>query len=259
MRKDQYQRHNDLIVDQFTKQAIPFSTRPSHSEYLDLIMELTKVTSNDTVLDVACGPGLVSCAFAATAKHVTGIDLVPAMIERAKVLQQDKKLSNLTWKTGDALPLPFPDGSFSIVITRYSFHHLMDPLAVWKEMTRVAKSEGRVAVIDVFTSSKKQAMAYDQMEKLRDSSHVRALRLEELQRMATKTGLIRLEKKFYRLEIPLEQQLKESFPESSEDADKIRKMVSDDVGKDTLGVQAQWKDKELYVSIPVAIIVGIKS
>jgi len=251
-------KHKDLILDQFTKQAIPFANRPSHSEYLDLIMETTGVTSKDTVLDVACGPGLVSCAFAKAAKHVTGIDLVPAMIERAKVLQLERKLSNLSWKIGDVLPLPYRDASFSIVVTRYSFHHFMNPQAVWMEMVRVAKSNGKVAVIDVFTSSSGQAEAYDRLEKLRDPSHVRTLLLSELQKMAKETGLSQLETNFYRLEIPLEQQLKASFPKTPEDADEIRKMVAEDIGKDTLGVRACRKGNEICVSIPIVIITGNK-
>jgi len=258
MRDRKNKKHNNLILDQFTKQAIPFSTRPSHSEYLDLILETTGVTPHDTVLDVACGPGLVSCAFAKVAQHVTGIDLVPAMIERAKVLQQERKLSNLSWKTGDVLPLPYPDSSFSIVVTRYSFHHFIDPRAVWMEMVRVAKPNGRVAVVDVFTSSVEQAKAYDRMEKLRDPSHARTMLLSELQETTKETGLTQLESNFYRLDIPLEQQLKASFPKTPEDADKVRKMVSEDIGKDTLGVQACRKSDELYVSIPIVIISGNK-
>jgi ubiquinone/menaquinone biosynthesis C-methylase UbiE len=85
--------------------------------------ELSEVNKNDTVLDIACGPVLVTTAFATKAKHVTGIDITPAMIDKAKEIQKDKKLENISWKIGDATNLPFDDESFSIVITRYSFHH----------------------------------------------------------------------------------------------------------------------------------------
>ena len=65
---------------------MPFSQQQAHSKksFLNLLLEMSGVGPEDTVLDVACGPGLVACAFAARAKHVTGIDLTPAMIERAK-------------------------------------------------------------------------------------------------------------------------------------------------------------------------------
>jgi ubiquinone/menaquinone biosynthesis C-methylase UbiE len=111
----------------------------------------------DTVLDVACGPGLVACTLAEVAQHVTGIDLTPAMIEQAQARQKAKGLMNLTWLVGDAVPLPFPETAFSVVVTRYSFHHFLDPKAVLAEMVRVCSPAGRVAVIDVFTSSPEQA------------------------------------------------------------------------------------------------------
>jgi len=164
-----------LIVDQFTRQAVPFAQMPDHSP--ELILATSEVGPTDTVLDVACGPGVLACAFAQVARHVTGIDLAPAMIDRAKALQQSHSLANLTWRIGDVLPLPLPDASFSLVFTHYSFHHFLDPKAVLAEMVRVCSPGGRVAVVDVFTSSPEQAEAFNRMERLRDPSHVRALSL----------------------------------------------------------------------------------
>src|SRR2546427_11769385 len=108
--------HRDLIVDQFTKQAIPYSTAAGiqDREALALIVEATRAGADDTVLDVACGPGLVVCAFAAVVRHAIGIDLTPAMIERARALAAEKGLGNVTWQVGDGLPLPFASASFSI-------------------------------------------------------------------------------------------------------------------------------------------------
>src|SRR4029077_9768027 len=97
------------------------------------------------------GPRRVACSVAEVARHVTGLDLTPAMIEQAQARQRSKGLTNLTWLVGDAVPLPFPDASFSVVSTRYSFHHFLDPEAVLAEMVRVCSPGGRVAVIDVFT------------------------------------------------------------------------------------------------------------
>src|SRR5262245_59875399 len=108
--------HRDTIVEQFTKQATPFSTAPGirDEEALQLVVEAAGGGADDTVLDVACGPGLVVCAFARVVRHATGIDITPAMIERAKLLQQEKGLRNVSWHVGDVLRLPFPDASFSI-------------------------------------------------------------------------------------------------------------------------------------------------
>src|SRR5919204_2864419 len=110
-------KHSELILDQFTRQAVPFSTAPSikDEQALNLVVEFAGTTANDTVLDVACGPGLLLLAFARVARRAVGIDLTPAMLDRARVLQREKGLTNLDWVRGDGLVMPFPDGAFSMV------------------------------------------------------------------------------------------------------------------------------------------------
>lgn len=78
--------HNDSIISQFTKQAVPFVQMSQHSNQygLNLMLKLSDPKHVDIVLDVTCGPGLVACEFAKIVGHVVGIDLTPAMIEQAK-------------------------------------------------------------------------------------------------------------------------------------------------------------------------------
>src|SRR5438445_326574 len=110
---DQAAEHQRLILEQFTKQAVPFAQMQNHSP--ELLLAASGAGPEDTVLDVACGPGLLSCAFAKLTRHVTGIDLTPAMIEQAKAMQQSDGLTNLSWHLGDVQSLPFADASFSLV------------------------------------------------------------------------------------------------------------------------------------------------
>ena len=79
-------KHSELILDQFTRQAVPFATAPSIKDEaaLRLIVEFSGAGPDDTVLDVACGPGLVVCAFARVVRHATGIDVTPAMLDQAR-------------------------------------------------------------------------------------------------------------------------------------------------------------------------------
>jgi len=246
-----------LVLDQFTRQAVPFARMPAHSndEANRLLAEMAQVGPEDTVLDVACGPGLVACTLAEVARHVTGLDLTPAMIEQAQARQRSRGLTNLTWLVGDAVPLPFPDASFSVVVTRYSFHHFLDPKAVLSEMVRVCAPGGRVAVIDVFTSGPEQAEAYNRVEKLRDPSHVRALPLEELTGLFQDAGLRGVKTGFYKLEVPLEELLSRSFPNPG-DADRIRRTFADDIGVDRLGVGAHRRDGDIHFAFPIVVIVG---
>ena len=260
MKNKEQNSHDSLIIDQFTKQAVPFAKMlaQSNEESTKLLIRMSQLSKSDTVLDVACGPGLLACALAPHAQNVTGIDLVPAMIEKAQKTQQEKSLSNIDWKIGEILPLPFVDSSFSVVVCRYAFHHFLKPEAVLKEMIRVAKPKGKVAVIDVFTSSSAQSDVYDKVEKLKDPSHVRTLPLAELQTMALRAGLINSKVEFYRIEFGLEDNLKASFPEKKSDIDKIRQAVIADIGKDKIGMGACRKGNDVCLSFPIVTIVGEK-
>jgi ubiquinone/menaquinone biosynthesis C-methylase UbiE len=222
-----------------------------------LILAASHVGPTDTVLDVACGPGVLACAFAQVAHHLTGIDLTPAMIDRAKALQLSHDLANMTWHIGDVLPLPFPDASFSLVFTRYSFHHFLDTKAVLAEMVRVCSPGGRIAVVDVFTSSTEQAEAFNRMEKLRDPSHVWALSLEELTVLFQEAGLQSVRRQFYKHGFDLEAVLKGSFPRPG-DADRIRQLFMDDLGINRLELGIHRREGEMHFAYPIVILVGYR-
>jgi ubiquinone/menaquinone biosynthesis C-methylase UbiE len=249
-------KHNQAIVEQFSQQAIPFSELPGHSQSIQMLIELSGVMTSDDVLDVACGPGLVACEFALHAGHVTGIDITPQMIEQAKERQKDKQLSNLSWQVGDVLPLPFPDAHFSIVLTRYSFHHFLNPADVLAEMLRVCKPGGKVMVIDVVQPPEK-VEAYDQLEKLRDPSHVHALTPSEMASIAVASGLSNVKTARYKVEGELEAQLSASFPNPG-DADKIREMFRTDLKLDRMGIDVHRHGNEIHFAVPILIMVGEK-
>jgi ubiquinone/menaquinone biosynthesis C-methylase UbiE len=248
--------HQDLILDQFTKQAIPFATAPGikDEEALQLVVDFTGAGPHDTVLDVACGPGLLACAFARVVRHATGIDLTPAMIEQARRLQQEKGLTNISWQVGDVLPLPYSDASFSIVTSRFAFHHFQDPRAVLAEMRRVCTPGGKVVVIDVTASpDPEKAAAYNRMEKLRDPSHVRGLTLAELAQIFRQNALPTPRQTFYRLEGEVEDLLRRSFPNPG-DADKIRQTFVKALDDDGLGMDVRRQGDKIRFAYPIAVL-----
>ena len=252
--------HRDLILDQFSRQAVPFSTAAGikDEQALRLIVELTGAGPADTALDVACGGGIVVCALAKVVKHATGIDLTPAMLERARGLAAEQGLTNVTWKQGDVLPLPYPDGSFSLVTSRFAFHHFLDPKAVLAEMKRVCAPGGRVAVIDTETSPDPvKAAEFNRMEKLRDPSHVRAMPLAELQALFAGVGLPAPRRGGYRLESELESLLGRSFPLPG-DADKIREIFAASLGDDRLGIPLLREGERIHYAYQIAILVADK-
>jgi ubiquinone/menaquinone biosynthesis C-methylase UbiE len=249
-------KHHERILDQFTRQAVPFSTAPAirNQEALNRIVELAGAGPEDTVLDVACGPGLLVCDFARVVRHATGIDLTPAMLEQARELQRQQGLENVTWQQGDVLPLPYEDGEFSIVSTRFAIHHFLEPLAVLKEMRRVCRRGGRIVVADS-APARDKADAFNAVERLRDPSHVRAVPVEELREMFVSVGLGEPRVENYRLEGELEDLLRRSFPNEG-DADRIREIFEHSLADDALDMATRRKDGRIYYAFPVAILVS---
>jgi ubiquinone/menaquinone biosynthesis C-methylase UbiE len=251
--------HDSRILDQFTRQAVSFASAAPirNEEALMQIVQSAGAGPEDTVLDVACGPGLLACAFARVAKHATGIDMTPAMLEQARKTQQEQALENVSWEQGDVYSLPFPDAQFSIVSSRFVFHHLQDPLAALKEMKRVCKAGGKIVVADMAPVPEKAA-ALNAAELLRDPSHVRAMPENELGALFAEAGLPSPQVSYYRLESELEELLSRSFPNEG-DADRLRKIFADSIADDALGLNTRWENGKIHYGFPVAVMVGKKS
>jgi ubiquinone/menaquinone biosynthesis C-methylase UbiE len=251
--------HNSRILDQFTRQAAPFAAAATirNQEALDRIVQWAGAGPDDTVLDVACGPGLLACAFARVAKHATGIDMTPAMLEQARRTQQEQGLQNISWEQGDVYWLPFRPDQFAIVSSRFVFHHLENPLAALKEMQRVCKPGGKVVVADMVPQPAKAA-ALNAAELLRDPSHVRAMPTEELRGLFDQAGLGTPQISQYRMEGELEDLLSRSFPNEG-DADRLRKIYADSINDNTLDLNTRLVDGKIFYSMPVAVLVAQKS
>jgi SAM-dependent methyltransferase len=105
------------------------------------------------VLEVGCGPGRLSLRLAR--RHgldVTGVDLDPAMIERARTnagRPGDRDVRRPSFLVGDVASLAFPDGSFDLVVSTLSMHHWADPTAGLAEIGRVLRPGGRALVWDL--------------------------------------------------------------------------------------------------------------
>jgi ubiquinone/menaquinone biosynthesis C-methylase UbiE len=250
------QDHRAEIVDQFSRQAIPFTQVPGHFDALRILIEMSEVSHEDNVLDVACGPGMVSCEFALHARQVTGIDITPAMIVQARKREQEQRIENVVWAVGDAVPLPYPDDSFSLVITRYSFHHLLSPEKALEEMIRVCRPDGRVLSADVTVESDKSE-AYDRLEIIRDPSHTHALTHEEFLELFGNSGLLDCRRCTYGVDIELEEQLRASFPKPGDES-KLRDMITGDIGTDSLGINARREDGKIIYTVPIVVYVGRK-
>ncbi|WDD91787.1 methyltransferase domain-containing protein [Burkholderia sp. FERM BP-3421] len=248
-------QHNQTIISQFSRQAVPFAALPGHSTSIRTLIDLCELNGTETVLDVACGPGLVANAFAEHAAHVTGLDLTPDMIEEAR-RRQPATLDNLDWRVGDIRALPFADASFSVVLTRYTFHHFLDPQAALREMMRVCRPGGRILIADIVQQPDKAA-AYDHLELLRDPSHVHALTFAEMDALIAGSGLADIRTARYKIDTPLDPHLAASFPNPGDEA-KIRDLFAAELEEDHLGLDVRRTGDGIVFSFPILVVTGIK-
>ncbi len=248
--------HQERILDQFTRQAMPFSTANTITDAnaLRMIVAAAAPRPSDTVLDVACGGGIVVCAFAPEVKHATGIDMTPAMLDRARALAAERSITNVSWDRGDVGSLPYADGTFDVVVTRFSMHHFLDPIAVLREMVRVCKPGGRVVVVDMYASGDPaKAAEWNRLEKLRDPSHVRCLTLTELKGLFGRVGLPEARASHYELRDEVQNLLRRSFPNPGDDL-KIIEMFAASAEDGRLGIPVRRDGDQLNYAYQVAIL-----
>ena len=147
--------HQDLILDQFTRQATPFSTA-SHDHRCECAADdrgggapkAGDTRAGRCVRRRHRGVRLRTARGACDGdRHDTG-----DAGAREVRLAAEKGIGNVTWDRGDVTALPYADGAFDIVVTRFSMHHFLDPLGVLHEMVRVCAPGGRVVVVDMHAS-----------------------------------------------------------------------------------------------------------
>ena len=108
------------------------------------ISDLAGITTAHAVLDVACGTGALTCVAAqrvGSSGSVVGLDLNPEMLAIAR-----RKPYAIEWKRGQAEAIPFADASFDRVVSQFGMMFFEDPTAALREMMRVLRPGGRMAV-----------------------------------------------------------------------------------------------------------------
>jgi ubiquinone/menaquinone biosynthesis C-methylase UbiE len=169
----------EVVRREFTGQASNFEAPGSlfrDSSILDWIAAHVDVSPDSKILDVAGGTGQLGRHLARAGASAVIVDLTDAMLAAGLRSVQEEGRDDVTFVRGDATDLPFPDAQFDVVVSRFALHHMDDPAAAIAEMSRVCRPEGSVTVIDMVAGGDR----HDELERLRDPSHTRALPEEEL-------------------------------------------------------------------------------
>lgn len=185
--------HFDRIRERFTTTAEPFtqfvlSRRTDEAERL-ATMATAEFPGATVGVDLACGPGTFALSLATRLKRVIGVDLTPAMLSQAGQAAAQAGMANLAFVCADANTLPFADGAFDVALCGYALHHLLAPEQAIREMARVVRSGGRIAIVDKYVLSGDDVEAMDHIERMRDPSHTNTLSETGLRSLLTDAGL----------------------------------------------------------------------
>jgi ubiquinone/menaquinone biosynthesis C-methylase UbiE len=250
--------HDDLIRDQFSRQAQLFARAPElHGEaQLTPLIDAAKPQPHEAMIDLACGPGTVVAAFAPYVRRAVGVDATEAMLDEARRIAREKHLDNVEWRATSVYDLPFPDGSFDIVTCRFAFHHLQEPARAFAEMVRICRAGGRIVLCDgVAPVDAKKAAAFNAMERFRDPSTASFLPLATLRDLFVQTGLTAPAIQPFHVTYAIEELVAKSFP-VDDDRVTLKRMIEELVATDALEVGTQPGGPNFI--FPVAVLSATK-
>lgn len=116
-----------------------FTTMPAAK-----LVKFAQVGEGQRVLDVGCGTGVVALTAVRRGARVSGLDLTPALLERARHNAEVAGV-DIDFTEGDAEALPYPDASFDVVLSQFGHMFAPRPAVALKEMLRVLRPGGRIA------------------------------------------------------------------------------------------------------------------
>ncbi|CAA9571222.1 MAG: Methyltransferase type 11 [uncultured Thermomicrobiales bacterium] len=111
----------------------------------DMLCEAVDLRAGSTVLDVACGSGNATLAAARRFCDVTGVDYVPALLERGRERAAAERL-DVRFREGDAEALPCADGEFDVVLSTFGVMFAPDQLRAAAELLRVCAPGGTIGL-----------------------------------------------------------------------------------------------------------------
>jgi arsenite methyltransferase len=113
---------------------------------------LGPIQPGEAVLDIGCGAGFdafLAARLTGPEGRVVGIDVTPAMVEKAREHGRRLSLGNVAFQPGEAESLPFPDETFDVVISNGVLNLTLDKDKAVAEMHRVLKPGGRAMLADM--------------------------------------------------------------------------------------------------------------
>ena len=254
--------HNQTIRKSFAIQAENFETPKlnfSKQEYLRYTIRESGFRPQDRVLETAAGTCALGRAIAPLVREITCLDITSEMLSIGKQEAEKSGIRNIRFVAGDSERMPFPDESFDAVITRLSFHHLQRPAAVFAEMKRVLKKSGSLILIDMEAAAPELRDREDELERMRDSSHVRNLSREEMRRLFRTEGITIRKCEIIKIPVSLKDWMDLTRTPAGS-ADLIEKRMTEEIaGGERTGFDPYMEEGRIFFQQRWIQIIGVKN
>lgn len=226
--------------------------------YLQGMLSHIVPNKQDVVLEVAAGTCACGRSFAPLVQTVVCLDATLPMLQVGKREADNGHLRNMIFVQGYAEELPFLPESFDLVFSRLAFHHFTAVNTAFSEMVRVLKPGGRLVMIDMEAAAEALRDTEDQLERLRDPSHVRNMSRREMMRLFDAHGLT-----IQRIETTVMRQKLKSWlaltktPENVQE-EIIRRMQAELNGGKKTGFSLDIENGEIHLNQKWVLLVGKK-
>ena len=172
--------HNALVQNQSRKQGpLLDSSKLNAAEHINWVVSQLPVNNTSTVLDAHTGSGVTARAIGQVAKKVVGVDISRHIIQHA---QTRPSKGDVSYLVADTAALPHESNSFDVVVSRFALNQVADPIASFRELVRVTKPGGFVAVVERTPPAgllERFRLKMEYLESVRDYTH--RIFMDELQ------------------------------------------------------------------------------
>ena len=227
----------------FGKNAEKYANSKSHAKGKDLeiLINLLDPGNGSYAIDLAAGTGFTAIALAKKVGHVVAYDLTSEMLDEARKLAKNEGAGNVEFRNGDVADLPFEDSHFDIATCRRAAHHFKDKMAFLIEVKRVLKNGGKLGLVDMAAPENDPKDLFNRLERIRDSSHVKAESVSSWESLVKESGLKEGKVEIMVERITLASWLYPIAPDS-EEGRKCRELVDSNLEDFTKAVEYDPKD-----------------